>query len=528
MQGRWSIQDNHIALTVGNEMLHPSADELYAVLGKTEESFIDGIECEVIEDAFPSIRFSKIGSDIRCRLSNSGSDIKVELYCERKGKEVYVDVIQGLIVDQCITETEWFYVTGSTEEIEKLFSTAGIEECGKITISQYIEIIRNAGALLSGTLLNMVETSLLDKPIDCSLNVPKGINATLYKYQKTGYLWMKYMLNENGGCILGDEMGLGKTLQVITLMQEYKNQNDIPMLVVAPVSLLHNWKNECAKFAPGLKVLIHHGAKRTGRYKELELYDVVVISYNTAVGDTALLSMIPWKLVVLDEAQNIKNPDSERTRYVKKIPRNKCIAVSGTPFENHVMDIWSLVDFIMPGLLGTQREYSEYISDDLYGADKIEPILSPMMIRRMVLDVASDLPEKVVIPQPIEMSDEESCRYEEYRKEASGQSETLGLGALQKLRMFCTHPQLCDEELISDPYVCSIKYQRMCEILGEIIERNEKVILFTSYQKMFDILERDIPMRFDIPVMKINGNTPVEDRQDIVDHFNHYYGCMLY
>ena len=527
MQGRWSIQDNHIALTVGNEMLHPSADELYAVLGKTEESFIDGIECEVIEDAFPSIRFSKIGSDIRCRLSNSGSDIKVELYCERKGKEVHVDVIQGLIVDQCITETEWFYVTGSTEEIEKLFSTAGIEECGKITISQYIEIIRNAGALLSGTLLNMVETSLLDKPIDCSLNVPKGINATLYKYQKTGYLWMKYMLNENGGCILGDEMGLGKTLQVITLMQEYKNQNDIPMLVVAPVSLLHNWKNECAKFAPGLKVLIHHGAKRTGRYKELELYDVVVISYNTAVGDTALLSMIPWKLVVLDEAQNIKNPDSERTRYVKKIPRNKCIAVSGTPFENHVMDIWSLVDFIMPGLLGTQREYSEYISDDLYGADKIEPILSPMMIRRMVLDVASDLPEKVVIPQPIEMSDEESCRYEEYRKEASGQSETLGLGALQKLRMFCTHPQLCDEELISDPYVCSIKYQRMCEILGEIIERNEKVILFTSYQKMFDILERDIPMRFDIPVMKINGNTPVEDRQDIVDHFNRYYGCML-
>ena len=527
MQGRWSIQDNHIALTVGNEMLHPSADELYAVLGKTEESFIDGIECEVIEDAFPSIRFSKIGSDIRCRLSNSGSDIKVELYCERKGKEVHVDVIQGLIVDQCITETEWFYVTGSTEEIEKLFLTAGIEECGKITISQYIEIIRNAGALLSGTLLNTVETSLLDKPIDCSLNVPKGINATLYKYQKTGYLWMKYMLNENGGCILGDEMGLGKTLQVITLMQEYKNQNDIPMLVVAPVSLLHNWKNECAKFAPGLKVLIHHGAKRTGRYKELELYDVVVISYNTAVGDTALLSMIPWKLVVLDEAQNIKNPDSERTRYVKKIPRNKCIAVSGTPFENHVMDIWSLVDFIMPGLLGTQREYSEYISDDLYGADKIEPILSPMMIRRMVLDVASDLPEKVVIPQPIEMSDEESCRYEEYRKEASGQSETLGLGALQKLRMFCTHPQLCDEELISDPYVCSIKYQRMCEILGEIIERNEKVILFTSYQKMFDILERDIPMRFDIPVMKINGNTPVEDRQDIVDHFNHYYGFML-
>lgn len=527
MRGRWLIQGNHIALAVGNEMLHPSADELYAVLGNTEESFIAGIECDVIEVAFPSVRFSKIGSDIRCRLSNNGSDIKVELYCERRGQTIPVDVIQGQIVDQCITESEWFYVTGSTEEIERLFSVAGIQECGKITVSQYVEIIRNAEALVSGTLINTVETSLLDKPIDSSLDVPKGINATLYKYQKTGYLWMRYMLEENGGCILGDEMGLGKTLQVITLMQEYKNQDRLPMLVVAPVSLLQNWKNECEKFAPELKVFIHHGSRRTGRYKELENYDVVVISYNTAVSDTALLSMISWKMVVLDEAQNIKNPDSERTRYVKKIPRDKCIAVSGTPFENHVMDIWSLVDFVMPGLLGTQREYSEFISDDLYGADKIEPILSPMMIRRMVLDVASDLPEKVVIPQPIEMSDEESFRYEEYRKEASGQSEALGLGALQKLRMFCTHPQLCDEDLSRDPYISSIKYQRMCEILGEIIERNEKVILFTSYQKMFNILERDIPMRFDIPIMKINGSTPVEDRQSIVDEFNRYDGCMM-
>ena len=527
MRGRWLIQDNHIALAVGNEMLHPSADELYAVLGNTEESFVAGIECDVIEVAFPSIRFSKIGSDIRCRLSNNGSDIEVELYCERRGQTIPVDVIQGQIVDQCITESEWFYVTGSTEEIERLFSVAGIQECGKITVSQYVEIIRNAEELVSGTLINTVETSLLDKPIDSSLDVPKGINATLYKYQKTGYLWMRYMLEENAGCILGDEMGLGKTLQVITLMQEYKNQDRIPMLVVAPVSLLQNWKNECEKFAPELKVFIHHGSRRTGRYKELENYDVVVISYNTAVSDTALLSMISWKMVVLVEAQNIKNPDSERTRYVKKIPRDKCIAVSGTPFENHVMDIWSLVDFVMPGLLGTQREYSEFISDDLYGADKIEPVLSPMMIRRMVVDVASDLPEKVVIPQPIEMSDEESFRYEEYRKEASGQSESLGLGALQKLRMFCTHPQLCDEDLNRDPYISSIKYQRMCEILGEIIERNEKVILFTSYQKMFDILERDIPMRFDIPIMKINGSTPVEDRQSIVDEFNRYDGCMM-
>lgn len=527
MRGTWSIQDNHIVLSVENEMFHPSADELYGVIEKAKGNFVEEIECEDIEESFPKIRFSKVGTDIKCRLSNDGSDIRVELFCDRKGQEVPVDVIQGQIIDQCVTESEWFYVTGSIEEIEKILSIAKIGNCGKITVSQYIEILRNAESLLQGSLINIVETSILDKPIDGSVDVPRGIQAMLYKYQKTGFLWMKYMLEENGGCILGDEMGLGKTLQVITLMQEYKNCNKAPMLVVTPVSLLQNWKNECKKFAPDLNVFVHHGSKRTGRFKELEKYDVIVISYNTAVSDTSLLSMLSWNLVVLDEAQNIKNPDSERTRYVKKIPRKKSIAVSGTPFENHVMDIWSLVDFVLPGLLGNRKEYSEFVSDDLYGADKIEPILSPIMIRRMVVDVASDLPEKMVVSQPIEMSDEESLRYEGYRKEVTGQSESLGLGVLQKLRMYCTHPQVCGEDLDRDPYVVSVKYQRMCELLGEIIERNEKVILFTSYQKMFDILEKDIPLRFDIPVMTINGSTPVENRQEIVDIFNQHDGCML-
>ena len=527
MRGKWIIQDNHIALSVGKEILHPSADELYAAMGKQEGNFIEDIDCDDINSSFPEIRFSKVGSDIRCRLINRDDRIRVELFCDRKGKEIPVDVIQGQIIDQCICESEWFYVTGSTKEIEKLFFSADIQTCGMISMSQYVELLRNKDHLLFGSMINLVETSLLNKPINEGDALPRGIVATLYSYQKIGYLWMKYMLSENQGCILGDEMGLGKTLQVITLMQDYKNQGRVPMLVVAPVSLLQNWKRECEKFAPELSVLVHHGSKRTGRYKEFEKYDVIVISYNTVVSDTSLLGMIDWQLVVLDEAQNIKNPSSERTKFVKKIPRESCIAVSGTPFENHVTDIWSIVDFIKPGLLGTQSEYTGYITDDVDGADKIEPLLSPMMIRRLVRDVAKDLPERVIVPQPIVMSDIESIKYEEFREDAVGQGESVGLGVLQKLRMYCTHPQICEEEIGKDPYSCSVKYQRMCEILDEILERNEKVILFTSYQKMFDILESDIPNRFGIPVMKINGSTPVEERQSIVDSFNTFEGSVL-
>lgn len=530
MKGKWLICDNHIALQCGDELLHPGALEVYSVLASDAGNFIEDIECKPLNQAFPHIRFAKFGTNISCVLENDeNGGIKFGLFCFRRGAKVPVDVIGGEIVDQCITDKEWFYVTGSTAELTAIFQRTGIEEKGRLTVSQYLEIIRSEKSFEVGTLINSVEVSQLDKKINASDILPLGLNAKLYAYQKTGYFWMRYMLSENSGCILGDEMGLGKTLQVITLMLEYKSRLDIPMLVVAPVSLLQNWKRECEKFAPKLKVCIHHGANRTGRYKTLEQYDLVVTSYSMAVSDASLLSMIDWKLVVLDEAQNIKNPGSERTKFVKRIPRKTCIAVTGTPFENHMTDIWSLVDFVMPGLLGTQKEYSEYISDDIEGADRIQPLISPLMIRRLVADVATDLPEKIVIPQPIAMSDSEAFKYEEYRSSETGEDDSgkLNLGMLQKLRMFCTHPSLCSAEAVVDPCKNSIKYQRFCEIMEEIVSTGEKVILFTSYQRMFDIFERDIPERFDIPVWKINGSTPVEERQGIVDAFNEYKGSAL-
>lgn len=529
MQGVWKIENNHIALQVENELLHPNAEELFSVINSLSGNFLEGYECEDLKTVFPHMRFSKIGSDIRMEIiSEDGGEIEFKLYCERRGKKVLVDIIQGQIVDQCCADDEWFYVTGAIYEIEQLFLECGISKAGKITISQYISLLRKSEDLGISTIKNNVKIDILDKPIDISGELPKGLNASLYKYQKIGYFWMSYMLKENGGCILGDEMGLGKTLQVITVILAYKQQYKTPMLVIAPVSLLQNWKRECAKFAPGLKVVIHHGKTRTGRYKELQDNDVVVMSYSAAVSDSSLLAMVDWKLVVLDEAQNIKNPNSDRTKFVKKIPRQSCIAVTGTPFENHVTDIWSLVDFILPGMLGTESEYSDYISDDIVGADKVEPLLTPIMIRRRVNNVATDLPEKIIIPQPLCMSEKEAIRYEDFRKEMEKQySNGLGIASLQKLRMYCTHPAICEDEYIGDIFKDSIKYQRICEIISEIVLLKEKVILFTSYQKMFDILEKDIPERFGIPVKMINGLTPIEHRQEIVDEFSEYEGCML-
>lgn len=301
-------------------------------------------------------------------------------------------------------------------------------------------------------------------------------------------------------------------------------------MVVAPVTLLENWKREFSKFAPTVRTLIHHGSSRTGRYKDLLTPDVVIISYGTAVSDVAMLNMIRWGIVVLDEAQNIKSPSAARTKAVKRLNREIGIAVTGTPFENHMTDIWSLLDFISPGLMGTEPEFNALFDDDNRSAINIEPILSPLMIRRRVSEVARDLPERVGIPVILQMDDYESLMYEEQRRKII---EELGnkratLVALQKLRMYCTHPSLIDESAaFLDPAKTSSKYSRLCEILLEVISQGDKAILFTSYTKMFEILRYDIPNRLGIPVLEINGETPVQERQPIVDRFSSYIGPIL-
>ena len=517
---KWIKCNHHIAIEDKEEILHPSAEEVF--------SFVTGENIEYAfqnpVDVFQSIHFSQIGSPAKCRVySDSNGTIWLEIYAIRKNQKWQLDVIQGHIIDHCISDKEWFYISNDLSSLETFLNNAGIETAGEISKGQYISLLRQEFFSKNQEIQYDVDPtafSLIKNVID----VPKGLCANLYQYQKTGCFWIIEMLNASHGCILGDEMGLGKTLQVIAVFQHMKETGSMPVLVVAPVSLLENWRRECLRFAPKLDVYLHHGAKRTGRAYELIKHDVVIISYNTAVSDLSLLKMIQWNCVVLDEAQNIKNPESDRAKSVKAITRNNGIAVTGTPFENHITDIWSIVDFIIPGLLGSLSDFTQSVSDDVLGAEKLEPILSPILLRRLVSDVAVDLPEKIIIPQPMLMSDDERMEYEQYRREARDVANmtSVSVGVLQKLRMFCTHRLLCRQDKTGDPAETSVKYQRFCELIEEIIAQKEKVIVFTSFKKMFEIISDDIPRRFSVPVDCINGDTPVEDRQKIVDWFNGY------
>lgn len=521
---KWIISNHHIAIEAEDEILHPDAEELFSLITDREYNSLSSPE-----ESFKSIRFSKIGSPVQCELYlDEKNQIILSLYAVRRKRKWQVDMIQGKIIDHAVTDHEWFYLNNDLENLEEVFREAGVTEPGPINTRQYLKLLNGKVFSENSEIINNVNPAALIISTDSGSSFPAGLKANLFEYQKTGYLWLRRAVNLGYGGILGDEMGLGKTLQIISLFQSMKENGELPLLVVAPVSLLENWKRECAKFAPDLDVLVHQGSKRTGFASELKSHDVVVLSYNTVINDLSLLKMISWKCVVLDEAQNIKNPMSKRAGAVKSLNRESGIAVSGTPFENHITDIWSLVDFVMPGLLGTLKQFKETIPDDVTGAVRIEPVLSSIMIRRCVAEVADDLPEKIIIPQPIQMSEQEKFEYEQYRKiiiEAL-ENGNPALGSLQKLRMYCTHPYLC-EDGNDNPEIVSLKYQRFLELVEEILSRKEKVIVFTSYRKMFDIIKNDIENRYQISVDAINGDTPVEERQSIVDKFNKMDGSAM-
>ncbi len=478
------------------------------------------------------MRISKLGGTIRIVFDFAFEQNSILLSLQvRRGKNYYDLCLQNSKVpDSFVVDDVWYNLYDNYQDVQEALDYAGISKLGSISLGQYIKIRQFADDNPNIEVIDNAAQALSEHPVkEIDFAPPAKLTATLYPYQKIGYQWMRFVIDSQCGCILGDEMGLGKTVQIIALITEQKQEGKGPALVIAPVSLLENWKRELEKFTNGLKVLVHHGSGRTGLYTDFDGYDVVIISYNSASSDQSLLKMVDWNLIIVDEAQNIKNPNAIRTKSIKRIPCHSAIAVTGTPFENHMTDLWSLLDFIAPGCFGKLSQFENEFTDDVDGARRFEPYLTPLMLRRRVSEVAQDLPERVDVPQALEMSTKEIIAYEQQREAIlssfNGSNATLPM--LQKLRMYCTHPSLVDGIEYSDPSVCSGKYERLLELLDEINSLGEKTILFTSYNKMFEILQTDIHKRFRIPVMAINGSTPTVERQHIIDAFSNIVGPAL-
>ncbi|MEP1963231.1 DEAD/DEAH box helicase [Tateyamaria sp.] len=370
-----------------------------------------------------------------------------------------------------------------------------------------------------------------------------GLNATLLGYQATGVSWMHDTLSHTGGLILADEMGLGKTIQIISLLLLDPPTETAPALIVCPTSLISNWQREIFNFAPKLSVLVHRGPHRAGIFRGLQVAQVVIVTYDTVVNDISIFSAFEWGWMICDEAQAIKNPNSSRRIELATISRKRCIPMTGTPVENTLLDLWSLVDFAIPGLLGSQAIFEMEFPDDGLSAGKLKEITEPIVLRRMVKDVAGDLPDRIDIDLPISLGQDLALDYERVRAETMEEYPVAGaLVASGQLQIFCAHPWL--QAIPSDnPYweenaqilfgdndaLVTPKLERTVSLIREALLNNRKVLVFSAFNKCGDLIYKALNPTSEVFWGAINGSTPQEERQSLVDAYSDFAGpaCMV-
>ena len=366
-----------------------------------------------------------------------------------------------------------------------------------------------------------------------------GLEAELFPYQARGVQWMWDTVSRTGGLILADEMGLGKTLQIIALLMIDPPSSRAPALIVCPTSLIANWVREIARFAPTLGVAVHRGAHRTGVVSGLQTSQVLITTYDTMVNDIAIFSSLEWSWVICDEAQAIKNPHSNRRQVIAAIPRKRAIPMTGTPVENSLVDLWSLTDFAIPGLLGSLSEFEGSFPDSLDSGQQLKRLTDPIILKRRVADVASDLPERIDVDVPLELDDRLIDHYREVRDATMEKYPVAGaLVATLQLQLVCAHPWLRNagenEEdaaifTAADMPLVTPKMERVVTLLREAFANGRKVIVFALFNRIGDLLKQACSHMPDTHWGAINGSTPQEDRQTIIDVFAAHEGpaCLV-
>lgn len=367
------------------------------------------------------------------------------------------------------------------------------------------------------------------------LKLPTGINAEFREYQTKGFGWLWFMYKYGLNGILADDMGLGKTLQALAVIQKAKEEDGpMPTLVICPTTVVFNWESEIQKFAPTLSCMKLSGVERKQYFKEIPNYDVVITSYALVRRDIAKLKEYNFRYVILDESQNIKNAMSQTAQAVKKLQAPHKLALSGTPIENKLEELWSVFDFLMPGFLFSVADFnSRYVNPIMERQDKtVEKRLKlqiyPFILRRMKRDVAKDLPDKVENIAYCELTDEQRDFYlqvlDSTKEELFKSIEQNGLeksrlsifSALLRLRQICCHPRLYDKENVKN-IMKSGKFEKLKAMLEEIIDEGHRILLFSQFVDMLDIIKAWLE-REGIPYEYLTGKT--KDRQGAVERFN--------
>ncbi|EOU1827214.1 DEAD/DEAH box helicase [Clostridium perfringens] len=402
---------------------------------------------------------------------------------------------------------------------------------------------RTLSFIKGGNVLQEIVGKLLNKEFKRKL-VPKALNAELRPYQKEGFKWINEITDLGFGGVLADDMGLGKTLQIIAFLLSQKKSKSI---VVVPTSVIYNWMDEFEKFAPSIRIGLVHGSKskrdkvlrefKRGlgikieednlKEKSYEKYDVLLTTYGTLKNDEKAYENLSFDYCIIDEAQNIKNPAAQATLSVKNIKSRCNIALTGTPIENNLMELWSIFDFVMPGYLFTKDRFRERFILDESNLSELKSLITPFILRRLKEDVLSELPEKLEKKYLVEMKGKQKQLYSFYVKaiknqlnenkssEKSGRDKINLFAYLTKLREICLDPSL----VVPDYTGGSSKLTVVKEIVKDASESGKKILLFSQFTSVLKKIEEDFKKE-DISYLYLDGGTSAKDRVERVKKFN--------
>jgi len=449
---------------------------------------------------------------------------------------------------------QWVQV--SAEEIQAALDFWRKKGAETLTARQVVQMALGAADAVGGIPLAGIEATgwvgdvlrQLDGRAEVEdLAVPKGFAGTLRPYQARGYAWLAFLRQWGLGACLADDMGLGKTIQALALFQrDWEADGRRPVLLICPMSVVSNWQKEAERFTPSLPVMVHHGIERK-KDAEFEAaargHALVVSSYALLHRDIEHLKQVPWLGIILDEAQNIKNPETKQARAARSLAADYRLALTGTPVENNVGDLWSLMEFLNPGFLGSQagfkREFFIPIQTnrDPEAAGRLRRLTGPFILRRLKTDksIIADLPEKQEMKVFCTLTKEQASLYAAVVKDAESalegaegiQRKGVVLATLSKLKQVCNHPAqfLGDRSAVPGR---SGKLARLAEMLEEAIEVGDRALVFTQFAEMGGILKRHLEETFGREVLFLHGAVPKAQRDRMIERFQGDGGPPLF
>ena len=510
--------------------------EIYRFITKTVNE-LSNLATLYVSDSFQALKNKKdIGIKTNVKYNKEVDLLEVGFETELTSEEIYGILNAVRMKENFYRLKDGSYLSVDDEEISKFKVFEGLNfsekdiKASKKSLSKYyalyLDALKQEGIVTTDGAFN----ELINSVKEIRADIPDYLKDILRDYQLKGVNWIKQLSELGFGGILADDMGLGKTLEVIAFVMSEKK--DKPSLVVAPSALIYNWLNEINKFAPCAKVVIIDGTKeeREQSLKSIDGNDFVITSYPLLRRDISMYSELEFSYMFIDESQNIKNADTMSAKSVKKINAGRKFALSGTPVENNLSELWSVFDFVMKGYLNSKREFNQIyqgIKSEDDGAEDLEDLrkkIKPFVLRRLKTDVLHELPEKIENTIYCELVPEQKKLYEAFLAAAKNEvSELINtrdggmkiLTILLRLRQICCHPSLFDLNYKKE----SGKLSFLSELIDSALSQGRRILIFSQFTSMLDLIRAELKKK-NLDCFFIDGKTPAPMRTQMAERFN--------